>query len=33
MKTANDEKKKGGALMLVGFAMLAYVVYKIIESK
>ncbi len=29
----DNKKKKGGALMLVGFALLAYVVYKIIESK
>ena len=33
MKIDDDKKKKGGALMLVGFALLAYVVYKIIDSK
>jgi len=33
MKITDAKKKKGGALMLVGFALLAYVVYKIIESK
>jgi len=29
----NSKKKKGSVVMLVGFALLAYVVYKIIESK
>lgn len=29
----NSNKKKGGAIMLIGFALLAYVVYKLIDSK
>lgn len=29
----DNKKKKGGAIMLVGFALIAYVVYKIIGSK
>lgn len=29
----NSKKKKGSVVMLVGFALLAYVVYKIIENK
>jgi hypothetical protein len=33
MKIADDKKKKGGAIMLVGFALIAYVVYKIIGTK
>lgn len=29
----DNKKKKGGAIMLVGFALIAYVVYKIIGTK